>query len=91
MMLMYGAELPDEFPKYSETNLKIEERNLKWIDYSHYSARQKIAMELGGLIGTLKLVGNISDFELALLDFAKIANAGKNTNFGLGQIDYWIK
>ena len=91
MMLMYGTEIPDEFPKQSETNLKIEDRNLKWIDYSHYSARQKTAMELGGLIGTLKLVGNISDFELILLDFAKVANAGKNTNFGLGQIDYWIK
>lgn len=91
MMLKYGTEIPDEFPNYSETNLKIEERNLKWIDYSHYSSRQKTKMELGGLIGTLKLVGNISDFELILLDFAKVANAGKNTNFGLGQIDYWIK
>ena len=25
------------------------------------------------------------------LDFARIANAGKNTNFGLGQLDFWAK
>lgn len=48
-------------------------------------------MELGGVIGTFKLKGSFNDFELALLNLAKISNAGKNTVFGLGQIDYWEK
>ena len=46
-------------------------------------------MQLGGVIGTFKLKGRFSDFDLALLDFARIVNAGKNPNFGLGQIDFW--
>lgn len=71
--------------------IRIVERNLHWQDYTHYSSRQKSVMELGGVTGTFKLTGDFSDFEIALLDFAKIFNAGKNTNFGLGQLDYWIK
>ena len=46
-------------------------------------------MELGGATGNLKIYGYFTPFELALLKFNKIANAGKNTNFGLGQLDYW--
>lgn len=72
-------------------SLKIEERKIRWIDCKHYSARQKNAMELGGSVGTFKMAGIVSDFELSLLELNKIANAGKNTNFGLGRMDYWVK
>ena len=72
-------------------SLKIEDRKIKWIDLRHYSARQKNAMELGGVVGTFKLSGKFSNFELSLLEINKIAGAGKSTNFGLGQIDYWVK
>lgn len=69
----------------------IEEKNLFWKDNRHYSARQKTAMELGGITGTFKMKGCFTPFELSILELNKIAGAGKNTNFGLGQIDYWIK
>lgn len=71
--------------------LHFDDKKIRWIDFNHYSARQKNAMELGGSIGTLKMSGNLSGFELSLLELNKIAGAGKNTNFGLGQIDYWKK
>ena len=71
--------------------LHFDDKKIRWIDFNHYSARQKNAMELGGSIGTLKMSGNFSEFELSLLELNKIAGAGKHTNFGLGQIDYWKK
>ena len=72
-------------------SIYIEETRFLWKDQTHYSARQKTAMELGGITGTFKMKGRFTDFELSLLELAKIAGAGKNTNFGLGQIDYWVK
>ena len=80
-----GCEyVPDE-------RLTITERNLHWSEKCHYSARQKKAMELGGVTGTFKIEGDFSPMDLGLLEFAKIANAGKNTGFGLGQFDFWTK
>jgi len=69
--------------------LEIQQRDLRWFDLAHYSSRQKKAMELGGVIGSFKLCGTFSPFDIALLDFAKNVNAGKNTNFGLGQMTFW--
>ncbi len=71
--------------------LKITEKKLKWIDFKHYSARQKTQMELGGIAGSFKIEGEFSEFEIGLLRMNKITGAGKNTNFGLGQIDFWEK
>ena len=48
-------------------------------------------MELGGSMGSFKMKGVFSNFEISLLELAKIAGAGKNTNFGLGQLDYWVR
>ena len=89
--MLYGNfdDATDYIPQ--QDKIKIVERNLHWQDYTHYSSRQKSAMELGGVTGTFKLIGQFSDFEIAMLDFAKLFNAGKNTNFGLGQLDYWMK
>lgn len=91
LMILYSENLTEEIQNYNKCNSEIVERKLFWKDFSHYSARQKNAMELGGVIGTFKLKGSFNDFELALLNLAKISNAGKNTVFGLGQIDYWEK
>lgn len=86
---LYGTF--EDVPFYDNNNIEFEiaDRNIRWKDYEHYSARQKNAMQLGGVIGTFKLKGQFSDFDLALLDFSRIVNAGKNPNFGLGQIDFW--
>jgi len=64
----------------------VTEQNLKWQDYVHYSVRQKRLMRLGGLIGSFTISGNFTSYECALLQFAELFHAGKNTNFGLGKI-----
>lgn len=86
---LYGTF--EDVPFYDNNNIEFEitERNVSWKDFEHYSARQKNSMQLGGVVGTFKLKGKFSDFDLALLDFSRIVNAGKNPNFGLGQIDFW--
>ena len=88
---LYGS-LDDDIEYYEpDVNLQITDKNVRWVDYNHYSARQKNAMELGGAVGKFKMSGSFTDFELSLFEINKIANAGKNTNFGLGQIDFWVR
>ena len=70
---------------------EIVMRRLSWVDEVHYSVRQKNAMKLGGIMGSFKLQGSFTDFELSLLEFGKIANAGKNVSFGLGMMDYLVR
>ena len=72
-------------------NLTITEKNLRWSESQHYSVRQKNVMKFGGVTGTFKLAGAFTPTEVDLLEFARIANAGKNTNFGLGKLDFWPK
>ena len=82
----------EDMLEYNPTeDMDIIERKLKWLDFRHYSARQKEAMSLGGAVGTIKLAGSFPVMEQNLLEFSRICNAGKNTNFGLGQFDYWTK
>lgn len=87
---LYGST--DNMPEYlhDKTNA-IADKNLSWHDERHYSARQKNAMSLGGVTGTIKLQGAFSAVEQNMLDFSKLFNAGKNTNFGLGQFDFSVK
>ena len=92
MFLSYGQDCKeDDFPDLPQTATVITDSTLHWMNVKHYSARQKYAMELGGVVGNMSFTGNLSNLEVRLLEFAKIANAGKNTNFGLGQLDYSIR
>lgn len=74
-----------------EEKFEITQKNLRWLNLRHYSARQKIAMELGGVVGNFKMQGLFTEEVRALLKLAEIAGAGKNTNFGLGQVEVWEK
>jgi CRISPR/Cas system endoribonuclease Cas6 (RAMP superfamily) len=48
-------------------------------------------MKLGGVSGNFTLSGAFTGYERALLRFAELFHAGKNTNFGLGKIGVWEK
>lgn len=85
-----GKQMPSD-KSYSNEAIQITDKNLHWSQNCHYSARQKDAMELGGVAGTFKLAGSFTQADIKLLEFAHLANAGKNTNFGLGQLDFWNK
>lgn len=90
LALAYGVDNhSNDFPHPMETKTTIVDNRLQWKDITHYSSRQKQAIELGGFMGTLKIAGSLNNLEGNLLEFAKIANIGKSTNFGLGQIDCW--
>ena len=79
-----GNDTAGEY-RFSE-GFRVAENRLEWKDYTHYSARQKKAMRLGGAMGTLEVEGKFSEYETALFRFAEIFHAGKNTNFGLGKL-----
>lgn len=90
LLKMYGA-IDAELERLPKSLLAIDARNLRWKKLDHYSARQKKLVILSGTVGTFSLSGEFSCMEKKLLEFGRIANAGKNTNFGLGQMDYWTK
>jgi hypothetical protein len=70
----------------SATEGKEFDADLKWVDYSRYSARQKQSMKMGGLVGTATVKGRFSEAELSLLNAAELFGIGKNVSFGLGRI-----
>lgn len=68
-------------------DLEIMSRTLYWKDFSRFSRRQKSTMELGGAVGRIELGGNIRAVERSLLNAGTIFHIGKNTGFGLGEIN----
>ena len=58
--------------------------HLHWVEWERYSSRQKTAMLLGGVTGTLTLRG-VSHEILSLLRFGEQVHAGKAASFGLGR------
>ena len=87
---LYGS-VDSELEYRTGEEIGIADKRLEWQDNKHYSARQKKEMSLGGVSGTFKLQGTFTAMEQNLLEFSKLFNAGKNTNFGLGQFDFWKK
>lgn len=57
---LYGeiSEAEKNLWKISADGIQITERNLRWAEERHYSARQKTAMRLGGVSGTFKMEEN---------------------------------
>lgn len=75
----------------STDHIGMEKHDLRWVDYSHYSARQKTTMMLGGVMGDIELEGDFSSHDMMILDFAEKFSVGKNAVFGLGNIEIWKK
>lgn len=61
----------------------VSEKQLRWRDWSRYSSRQQQKMELGGVIGTWTLQGDLTPF-LPFLHLGQWLHVGKETAFGLG-------
>jgi hypothetical protein len=66
--------------------VRVTDQNLDWLDLKRYSARQGTEMSMGGLVGSLRLEGDLRPFA-ALLRAAEIVHIGKSTTFGLGRIE----
>ena len=91
MLALYGVDY--HLIDINQSVISVGLNNPHWevIRYSRYSARQKHSMIFNGISGLFTLSGEFTPFMLKLLEFNKLANAGKNTNFGFGQIDYIVR
>ncbi|MBQ4567052.1 MAG: CRISPR system precrRNA processing endoribonuclease RAMP protein Cas6 [Desulfovibrio sp.] len=81
----------DNFPdmQTKADSVKTLERHLFWKDWTRYSSRQKVSMQLGGLQGSVSYGGNLQAF-LPFFALAEKLHIGKQTSFGLGQISiHW--
>ncbi|MDO5623721.1 MAG: CRISPR system precrRNA processing endoribonuclease RAMP protein Cas6 [Pseudomonadota bacterium] len=63
--------------------ITLQAHGLRWYDWGRYSQRQQREMQLGGLLGSLHLHGELSPFA-HLLHLGQWLHLGKNTSFGLG-------
>lgn len=58
--------------------------DMRWRDWTRYSSRQKQAMTLGGLTGSVELSGDLQPF-MPLLVAGQWLHVGKKAVFGLGR------
>ena len=63
--------------------ISVDASALRWFDWGRYSQRQQQEMHLGGLIGSLQLMGDLAPFS-ELLHFGQWLHVGKNASMGLG-------
>jgi hypothetical protein len=57
----------------------------RWQDWTRYSSRQSVAMDLGGFVGEARYAGDLGPF-LPLLLLGEYVHVGKNATFGLGRM-----
>ena len=63
--------------------IELQPQNLRWFDWGRYSQRQQQEMQLGGLLGSVQLHGDLAPFA-ELLHFGQWLHVGKNATMGLG-------
>lgn len=89
MMTYFHGEHPLEldFRDWSQAahEVDIEQTQLRWHDWTRYSARQQTAMEMGGILGSFTLCGPEFVRFWPHLWFGQWLHAGKGTSMGLGQ------
>lgn len=66
--------------------VKAEKAELRWVDWTRYSNRQKRKIQMGGLIGQAAYSGPLAEF-LPLLRLGEFVHIGKGTVFGLGKYE----
>ncbi len=71
-------------PQMTLSEFPLLADNLRWLDWSRYSSRQKQSMQLGGLIGTFSLERWPEEL-WPWLWLGQWCHIGKNASFGLGQ------
>lgn len=76
---------PPDFRQLSEQAAAIRiDHQINWCEWERYSHRQQQAMTFGGVIGTLRLEGELAPF-LSLLQIGQWLHVGNKTTFGMGR------
>nr|WP_255531416.1 CRISPR system precrRNA processing endoribonuclease RAMP protein Cas6 [Nitratiruptor sp. YY09-18] len=65
---------------------KVVKKDLKFMDFSRYSNRQKTKMKVGGIVGEI-VVDGLDKQTYELLKYGEIVGVGKLGSFGLGKIE----
>lgn len=63
--------------------ITLQSEGLRWFDWGRYSQRQQQEMQLGGLLGSVHLQGDLAPFA-SLLHLGQWLHVGKNATMGLG-------
>ncbi len=71
---------------FRANNVRTVSSDITWIDWRRYSNRQEQSMLMGGMIGAVTFEGQIAEY-LPLLRFCEKVHVGKQTSFGLGQLE----
>jgi CRISPR/Cas system endoribonuclease Cas6 (RAMP superfamily) len=66
------------------TQVETIKSDLRWHDWTRYSARQDKRMKLGGLMGSITYAGELKPF-LPFIALGRYTHVGKNATFGLGK------
>jgi hypothetical protein len=69
----------------ASNTMEMSDVNLRWIDWTRHSSRQKTHMKMGGVTGSFAISGDGLEDLCPLLALGQWLHAGKNTSFGLGQ------
>ena len=69
-----------------QTSAQITNKNLRYCELRRHSNRQKVSMNLGGLIGNIR-IENLDLQSYQALKLAEILGVGKQCVFGLGKIE----
>lgn len=78
---------PPNFAELAEKAHAVKcENNLQWCSWDRYSNRQQQKMTLGGVIGEIKLSGELEPF-LPFLHLGQWLHVGNKTSFGMGLYD----
>jgi hypothetical protein len=64
--------------------VKTVETAVHWQDWERYSSKQKRRIDMGGLVGSLRYAGPLSDFR-SLLVLGAVVHVGKGCVFGNGK------
>ncbi len=59
---------------------------LRWLDWTRYSNRQRSRMQLGGVVGRVEIEGDVAEL-VPWLAWAERFHLGKATSFGLGRVE----
>lgn len=88
LSLMYGEyhEFPYQDILQAADGIRLVDKDLVWVDWNRESSRQKTRMAMGGYVGRIVYEGDFRPF-LGWLRAAEHVHIGKNTVFGLGQVE----
>jgi len=65
---------------------KVIKKDLKMVDFTRYSNRQRKKLKIGGIVGEMIIEG-LTFQTYQLLKYGEISGVGKLNSFGLGKIE----